>query len=306
MGPSSKDRKANLANRINNLGVKFIRTSSGLVNSRTGEIITSPRSQELTKLGNVRAEFDKRKKTSAATVKPVDTNKKSRQSGRDIARQKATGDIYAEDVKDRPTGRAREQYYLKYVFPERIRKHNQSMINAGRNDEVIPTSGKEYEKNMRKMMLDYKSRFPGMTFDESNIMHIVPKGMGGRNAWSNLRLGPAKLNWDQATAHPSPFRQLPANEARRFGSLGYGTGSSWEGLPEEGERIPRTQINPKTGLRRPVGPTKALPGVANMLLEPLLLAGIAGIREDITLKDALEYFKNKYNFQGPPSSGPLM
>ena len=303
MGPSSEDRKANLANRINNLGVKFIRTSSGLVNSKTGEIITSPRDQELTKLSNVRAEFAKRKGTSASTVKPVDTSGKARQSGRDIARQKATGDIYAEDVKERPTGRAREQYYLKYVFPERIRKHNQSMINAGRAGEVIPTSGKEYEKNMRKMMLDYKSRFPGMTFDESNIMHVVPKAVGGKNIWSNLRLGPAKMNWDQATAHPSAFRQLPGDEAQRFGALGYGTGSSWEGIPEEKQTMPRTEINPRTGLRRPVGPVRGLPAIAGTFIEPLMLAAIAGIRKDVSIEDAWEYFKNTYNPQKP--QGPM-
>jgi hypothetical protein len=285
---------------------KFVRTSSGVVNSFTGEILTSPRQQELNKYQFVKPEFSRGPKASAMTVRPVDTSSKPRQSGRDIARRKATGDVFAENIEDRPTGRARETYALKYVLAERLRKHNADMIKKGRPNEVLPTSGKEYNKNMRRMILDFKSRFPGIPLDEADIMHVNPKGRGGKNVWSNLRIGPRKLNLDQGTAHPSAFRMLPADEARRFGSLGYGTGSTWEGLPSEQERVPRTQINPSSGLRRPIGPTKALPGVANLLLEPLALAGIAGVREDITLSDVLEYLKSKYSLQGPPSGPPAM
>jgi hypothetical protein len=303
-GPSSSERRKKLAGWLTTARPKFIKTSSGLVNSATGEILTSPRQQEFNKLTNVQPAFSRAKGVSSMNVKPVTTAPKSRPSGRDIARQKATGDIYAENVQDRPTGRAREAYYLKYVFPERIRKHNKSMIEAGRTDEVLPTSGKEYERNMRKMMLDYKSRFPGMGLDESNIMHVVPKASGGKNTWSNLRLGPSKLNWDQATAHPSAFRQLPADESQRFGSLGYGTGSSWEGIPEEGDTRPRTEINPRTGLRRPAGPVRGLPGVASMLLEPAVLAAVAAVSPNIDMRDAWELFKSRYRLQSPSDFKP--
>lgn len=297
MPPSSSDRRAKLS--------QFIRTSSGVINTQTGEIITSPRQQELNKYQYVKPEITS-KRSSSATPKKVDTSAKTKLSGRDIARQRATGDIYAENLEDRPTGRARENYFLKYVLKERLRKQNARMLEQGKKDEVIPLKGKQYERNARAMLLDFKSRFPGIPVDEADIMHVNPIARGGKNAWTNLRMGPRKLNLDQNISHPSPFRQLPAEEARRFGALGYGTGSTWEGIPEEREKMPRTQINPRTGLRNPVGPTKALPGIANMLLEPLMLAGIAGVRDDVTLRDAVEYFKNKYNFQGPPSSSPML
>jgi len=262
---------------------QFITTPSGQkVNLETGEIKSAPYDEAQTKLMQVRPAYSK-KASSAFSVKPKDVSNKTKLSGKDYARLAATGDTQDPNIEARPTGNARTKFYTDYVMKERIRKINAAMKAKGRTD-ILPTSGKEYKREINRLMLDFKSRYPGVPLEEAHIMHVNPKSGTGTNTWGNLKLGPEGLNWDQNVAHPSAFRQLPASEAVRFGAQGYGTASSWEGTPEKTSTIPRTEINPNTGLRKPVGPVglglKGL-GAAGNIQAPitLLMEYLAAQRE---------------------------
>lgn len=267
--------KQRLASHIINIG------NGRLVNTKTGEIVSSPYQEENTKLLQVRPNITSKKPSSTFSVSPKDTSGKTKLSGRDYARMAASGDPHDPDIEARPTGNARRNYYENYVMKERIRKFNSEMRSKGRND-ILPTSGKEYRKEISRLMLDFKSRYPDIPIEEAQLMHVNPKSGTGTNTWGNLKLGPKGLNLDQGTAHPTAFRMLPAEEARRFGAQGYGTASSWEGTPDISEKVPRTSINPETGFRKPVGPVGA--GLRGLGALSLLMGPITAGTELVAAK----------------------
>lgn len=222
------------------------------VHPETGEIKSTPYTEAHQKLLGVRPAYSKTA-SSTFSVSPKDVSAKTKLSGRDYARLAATGDPHDPDINARPTGNARTKYYTDYVMKERIRKFNSDMQKAGRTD-ILPTSGKEYKREITRLILDFKARYPDVPLEEAHLMHVNPKSGTGTNTWGNLKLGPKGLNLEQNVAHPSAFRQLPSEEAMRFGALGSTTASSWEGTPEFEAAVPRSEINPATGLRKPVGP----------------------------------------------------
>lgn len=250
---------------------EFITTPNGQrVNLETGEIKSSPYTEAHQKLLEVRPKASK-KSSSTFSVATKDVTTKTKLSGRDYARLAATGDPHDPDINARPTGNARTKFYTDYVMKERIRKINASMLEKGRTD-ILPTSGKEYKKEISRLILDFKARYPDVPLSEAHLMHVNPKSGTGTNTWGNLKLGPAGLNLEQYTAHPSAFRQLPSEDAIRFGAQGSRTASSWEGTPDFEATTPRSEINPATGLRKPIGPVgagvKGL-GALSMLTGPI-------------------------------------
>lgn len=242
------------------------------VNTLTGEILGSPANEAISRLRNVRFKRNKEEQPGSFS-RPAP--KKSKESGRDIARRATLGDPFNEDISKRPKGNAKMRYMTDYVMKDRIRSANRRAGKYTDDRGALPTTGKEYNKEVRRMILDFKARFPNMDISEANLMHINPLAQGGKNRWSNLRLGPAGLNIDQATAHPSAYRQLPASEAVRFGAAGQGVGEYWEGIPDAGS--PRPEFDPATGRRKPVGPKG--PGLKGLGAFSLALGPIAAVAQ---------------------------
>ena len=235
------------------------------VDIRTGEVVSNPVDTALNRLRSIRFENNKQ---STASSRPAP--KTTKPSGKSIAFGKTVGDPFDEDISKRPKGNAKTRYMRDYVMNEKLRNANRraQKYDAGK----LPTSvkDKQYKKEVTRMLLDFKARYPSMSIDESHLMHINPLSSGGKNAWSNLRLGPKGLNIDQAVAHPSAYRQLPSEEVMRFGAKGRGVAQYWEGISTDPGAEP--SINTKTGLRKPVSPkglgVKGL-GAFGMALSPI-------------------------------------
>lgn len=217
------------------------RDNGRLIQLDTGEVLSHPYDEAVTRIESVKSPFDKKAggqgRPPALTIEEKLAQGK-RPTGRDYAREKAYRDPNAEDVTMRPKGKDVLRYQINYVLKDRMKEINKKLISAGRHAEVIDTRTPSFTKNMNKLILNFKREFPGYSIEDADLSHIIPlrgdnKMLRGKNEWNNLRLMPRKMNQDQMTAHPVAYRML-ANDsfnAQRFGSLGYGTGKYWYGIP---------------------------------------------------------------------------
>lgn len=233
-----------------NLAKNTMELPSGLrINIPTGEVLNNITDRALNELRRERFQpFDRGASTEPMT-RPAPA---SRESGRSIAKRQTLGDPYNEDVTKRPKGNAKTRYIEQYVMKDRIRSANRRAATRGPDVGALPTRGKEYRREVRRLISDFQARYPNMGIDEAQLMHVNPLAQGGKNSWGNLKLGPIGLNVDQMTAHPSAYRQLLGEEAARFGAKGSGLGQYWEGIPDENSSVP--EYDPTTRRRKPVGP----------------------------------------------------
>jgi hypothetical protein len=149
-------------------------------------------------------------------------------------------------------------------------------------------------RTLRRTYVEWAKRNPGADPADFTMQHITPKA--------------TVTTVDEAIAAHHPKRVIGMTGPGLGGNYSQQDLTNPEYLRKTGIHS-ETAVKPKYRLYGPAprqGPAAGfrgvLPGISNVLLEPLVLAGIAGIREDVSLGDAWDYLKNKYapdKQQGP-------
>lgn len=156
------------------------------------------------------------------------------------------------------------------------------------------------------------------------------RARGAQKAFGNISVGHPSVR-SRFIYHGIPVEEAtteakvtPQTERSNYGKLGqqarsipewkkYLSSKGFSVWPDRPTEIDTNKTRVASRMRPMYGPaprsgmaagfTGRLPGIASMLIEPLALAAIAGVRKDVSIGDVWNYLNNKYNSQ--QQEGPM-